>query len=144
LGNSVFEKAMPELKKTKRYQHYRYFQGEKVSVAFACFECRKVFKRKVAFQPTVEPQICSQCASRMWLAGTAFKAPRQDNSKQWRKAEKLIRAGVLFWPNAGYRPAVLREVEPFLKRVLQKSHGEDLLSRIAQGNPGRSRYDRGA
>jgi len=51
--------AMPVLKKT--YRHYTYFQGDKTSVAFACFECRKVFKRRVTLRPSVKPQICSQC-----------------------------------------------------------------------------------
>jgi len=134
--------AMPVLKKT--YRHYTYFQGDKTSVAFACFECRKVFKRRVTLRPSVKPQICSQCGTRMWLTGTAFKAPHQEDSKQWRKAEKLIRSGVLFWPNAGYRPAMLREVEPFLKRALRKSRGENLLSRIANRNAKRSPFDGGA
>lgn len=68
----------------------------------------------------------------MWFTGTAFKAPRQENVKQWSKAELLIKNGILFYPDAGYRPKVLREVAPFLKTKVPKTDGEQLLSKIAR------------
>jgi predicted RNA-binding Zn-ribbon protein involved in translation (DUF1610 family) len=124
---------MTEQKKTKKYRHYTYFSGDETSTQFACFECRKVFKWRVAFyRGEVESQTCLKCGSKMWFTGTAFKAPRQENVKQWSKAKLLIKNDILFYPDAGYRPKVLREVAPFLKTKVPKTDGEQLLSKIAR------------
>ena len=126
-------RSMTEQKKTKKYRHYTYFGGDETSTQFACFQCRKVFKRRVAFyRGEAENQTCLKCGSEMWFTGTAFKAPRRENVKQWSKAELLIKNGILFYPNAGYRPKVLREVAPFLKTKALKTNGEQLHSKIAR------------
>jgi hypothetical protein len=124
---------MTEQKKTKKYRHYTYFSGDETSTQFACFQCRKVFKRRVTFyRGETENQTCLKCGAQMWFTGTAFKAPRRENVNQWSKAELLIKNGILFHPNAGYRPNVLREVAPFLKTKVPKTNGEQLLSKITR------------
>lgn len=124
---------MKEQNTKKKYRHYTYFQDANTLAQFACFQCRKIFKRKVPFDwKKLEEKRCSQCQAVVWFTGTAFKAPRQEDSKQWQKAELLIKNGILFHPNYGYRPRVLREVAPFLKRKRLKSQGETLLAKISK------------
>ena len=119
------------LKKATTWRHYLPTRNSMVSFPFACFECRKVFKRRVEFRrPTEKKQVCSQCGGILWFTGDAFRAPGLQNSKQWRKAETLIRGGVLFLSNWGYRPGVLRDVAPFLKRSRTESPGGRLLARV--------------
>src|SRR5262245_1646701 len=131
---------MQDQKTKKRYRHYNHFQGGETSVQFACFQCRKIFKRKVSFKRgETEGKICSQCREPIWFTGTAFKAPRQEEVKQWRKAELLIKNGVLFHSNCGYRPKVLREVAPFLKRVKLKSVGEISLGKLSKAKTSKTR-----
>jgi hypothetical protein len=117
--------------KLTTWRHYLPKRGSRVSLPFACFACRKVFKRRVDFvRPTEKKQVCSQCAGNLWFTGDAFRAPGVQNAKQWRKAEALIRNGVLFWSNLGYRPTVLRQIAPFLKRVRLESPAERFLTRV--------------
>ena len=67
----------------------------------------------------------------MWATGIAFKAPKQNNIKQWRKVEALIRNGVVFYENHyGPTPQSLREVAQFVARVTPKSEGQRFLDRI--------------
>jgi hypothetical protein len=131
---------MTEQKKTKKYRHYTYFSGDEASAQFACFQCRKVFKRRVAFyRCEAENQTCLKCGSEMWFTGTAFKAPRRETVKQLSKAELLIKNGILFYPNAGYRPKVLREVVRVLSVTsLGLSHAfpADLFQRHARSPKG--------
>jgi len=118
------------LKGTK-WRHYLPKRNATVSLPFACFDCCKVFKRRVEFRrPTEKKQTCSQCGGALWFTGDAFRAPSLQNAKQWQKVEALIRNGVLFLSNWGYRPATLREVAPFLKHVRMDSPGERLLTRV--------------
>jgi hypothetical protein len=119
------------LKKGTNWRHYLPERNSTVSLPFACFECRKVFKRRVEFrQPTEKKQVCSQCGRALWFTGNAFRAPSLENAQQWQKAETLIRNGVLFLSNWGYRPTALREVAPFLKSIRVKSPGGRLLARL--------------
>ena len=67
--------------------------------------------------------------------GLDFKAPRQDDVKQWTKVEILFRHGFTFHScgccGPGLRPAELREVEAFLADHLPRSEGEKLLRKIS-------------
>jgi len=62
----------------------------------------------------------------MQSMGHAFKAPRQNATKQWKKVETLITIGIRFdyfgWAGPGNRPATIREVEPFLDRSVLKTN----------------------
>ena len=101
---------------------------------YACFECRKAFKQSNILDLPKQRRprrgekttvLCPQCRNPMHNMGHAFKAPRQNATKQWKKVETLIAHGIRFdyygWAGPGYRPATLREVERFLDRSLFKT-----------------------
>ena len=107
----------------------------------ACFECRKAFKRYVSYGPNEEPlpePLCPECGRPMEEMGRAFKAPKQDDVKQWRKVEALVRNGITFhhygshgW---GKFPTVFSEVAPFIEKVRlrSESQGKKLLRKISK------------
>ena len=101
---------------------------------YACFGCRKVFKQPNILDLPKQDRprrgekrivLCPQCSKPMQNMGHAFKAPRQNATKQWKKVETLFTNGIRFdyagWAGPGYRPATMREVEPFLDRSLFKT-----------------------
>src|SRR5688500_14781128 len=47
---------------------------------YACFKCRKTFRRHAALSDTH----CPECGSEMRSMGRYFKAPRQRDIKAWR------------------------------------------------------------
>jgi DNA-directed RNA polymerase subunit RPC12/RpoP len=99
------------------FKHYKYFIDREPLMQFACFECRKSFKRKLGR----ETYACPQCGKEMCEMGRQFKAPRLDDVKQWRKVEALVRGGITFHSQRLHSlrnmPKVLREVAPFIRRV---------------------------
>jgi hypothetical protein len=72
------------------FKHYKYFIDREPLMQFACFECRKSFKRKLGR----ETSACPQCGKPMCEMGRQFKAPKLDDAKQWRKVEALVRGGI--------------------------------------------------
>jgi hypothetical protein len=107
----------------------------------ACFECRKAFKRYVTYGPNEEPlpePLCPECGRTMEEMGRAFKAPKQDDIKQWRKVEALVRNGITFHSYGshgwGKFPTVLNEVAPFIEKVRRRSEsqGKKLLRKISK------------
>jgi hypothetical protein len=103
---------------------------------FACFTCRKVFKQAVR---DAEVCVCPECAEPMSYTGTAFRAPKQTNVDQWKKAELLISAGILFIKDGGPRPRNLKDVPAFLEahRLAARSPGERLLDDAKERAAGR-------
>lgn len=130
---------------------------------FACFTCRKAFKRrkpddvfglkriknpfaaKGAAQAAAKAREaslgvvvrCPQCGGEMHDMGMDFKAPRQDDVKQWKKVEVLYSHGVTFHScgcsGPGLMPDDVKEIEAFLNdRRRTYSEGEKLLRRIAR------------
>jgi hypothetical protein len=77
----------------------------------------------------------------MWEMGRAFKAPKQDDVKQWRKVEALVRNGITFHSYGshgwGRFPMVLSEVAPFIEKVRRRSEseGKKLLRKISKKSP---------
>ncbi|WP_426448210.1 hypothetical protein ACP26L_27520 [Paenibacillus sp. S-38] len=68
--------------------------------------------------------------------GHDFKAPKQDDKKQWMKVEQLYKNGFTYHScgcgGPGYRPAKLSEVEEFINRNKSfKSAGELLLQKLS-------------
>ena len=115
-----------------RYGHHIY------KIPYACFNCRKVFKHSPWELPPKQRLIsekrnvkCPQCGIIMHCMGRNFKAPKQNDLKQWKKVEILFQHGFAYH-GFGYRPATLQEVESFLAKNLQKSEGEKLLEKISQ------------
>ncbi|MBE1442430.1 putative RNA-binding Zn-ribbon protein involved in translation (DUF1610 family) [Paenibacillus sp. OAS669] len=107
---------------------------------FACFACRKVFKQTSRYelnQPEAQNRHynCPQCGEVMKDMGHDFKAPRQNDLKQWLKVEQLYQHGFTYHScgcgGPGYRPAKLSEVEKFIRsRKDFASEGERLLHNL--------------
>ena len=87
---------------------------------FACFQCRKAFKRRwpCDYLPrgvlASRPFPCPQCGQPMNDMGVDFKAPPRNALRQWLKVAVLYSFGILFdWDpvtgeGRGPRPATLR------------------------------------
>jgi len=84
------------------------------TLQFACFECRKAFKQNYCRYNEVLK--CPDCGRPMTWMGRAFRAPRRDNTKQWRKVELLVRNGFTFWSHVGRYPTNLAEAQTFVER----------------------------
>ena len=115
---------------------------------YACFECRKVFRKEVradwsSGKPVRKesPETCPDCGGPMHNMGRHFKAPRRKDVAQWREVERLFRAGLFFQYRGGRglgrRPG--REaVERFIEAARERSEGERLEQRYASRARGRS------
>ena len=74
----------------------------------------------------------------MWEMGRTFKARKQDDVKQWRKVEALVRNGITFHSygshGLGKFPRVLNEVAPFIEKARRGSEGEGekLLRKVSK------------
>ena len=123
---------------------------------YACFACRKAFKRRkdddfparmraigaVGQRAVVR---CPDCGGAMHNMGMDFAAPRRSDVRQWRKVELLFAHGVAFGGcgcGPGLRPVALREVGAFLEDTLARSEGERLLERFAGRQRERDRSGR--
>jgi hypothetical protein len=103
---------------------------------FACFACRKAFKQ--SFSDEVGANVCPECSQPMTMMGTAFRAPKQSNIKQWEKARLLIEAGFRFNKDGGPKPRTLKDVPAFLEthRLAKRSLGERLLDDLKARDSG--------
>jgi hypothetical protein len=127
--------------KTKRYRY---------QIQFACFDCRKVFKRPFTdkkqqrsiwlsrrtlgtspLEPFVTPvHHCPDCNGLLTMMCRAFRAPRQTDIEQWGKAEFLVRSGFQFHSSAGRYPDTLNQARKFMASRRKISAGEELAIRI--------------
>jgi hypothetical protein len=87
-----------------------------VLVSFACFECRKAFKKR--FVPEQDHK-CPQCANPLAHMGRSFKAPRKTEATQWEKVRRLWISGYRFHTNTRGKsvpafPQKLRELEAWI------------------------------
>lgn len=87
-------------------------------VSFACFVCRKSFKKP--FVPDQQYK-CPQCAQEMAHMGRSFKAPRRTEARQWEKVRRLWSAGYRFHtntrsPDVPAFPNQLRDVDEWIKQ----------------------------
>ena len=82
---------------------------------FACFNCRRSFKRKL--EPGVLERPCPSCGGAAHWLMEKFKPPKSDDIKQWQKVQFLYEHG--FWfqsvPNTSY-PETLQEAKEFVKQ----------------------------
>ncbi len=68
---------------------------------YACFKCRKTFKRKHLFdadrdnETSVEAK-CPQCQSLMGNMGLDFESPKMKDEKAWEHLEQLYSVGITF------------------------------------------------
>jgi hypothetical protein len=110
---------------------------------YACFRCRKGFKRHHTsewpkhLQPAegqTVPAPCPECGEPMANMGLDFKPPRQTAKAHWEVVEFLFRNGVGYHScgcsGPGYRPSTWSEVEAFLEAHQCKSAAQALLKRF--------------
>ena len=88
---------------------------------FACFECRRAFKR--GYEPGVEARPCPACGGTAYRLNRKFKTPIRNNIKQWQKVRFLYEQGFRFQsvPNvvpgqAVPYPKTLAEARLFVQR----------------------------
>jgi hypothetical protein len=127
--------------KTKRYRY---------QIQFACFDCRKAFKRPYTVgeqeraawlshrlsgkQPskgfTLPNFLCPDCGRNLTLVGRAFRALRHGNLDGWRKVEFLVCSGFTFWSGLGRYPKTLTEAQKFVEKHRKTSSGQKLAARF--------------
>lgn len=85
---------------------------------YACFPCRKSFKRYVADASAPDVLPCPECRGSAVRLSRKFKPPRRSDKAQWAKVEAVFRAGFRFESLPGYAPypRTLAEVDEFVRR----------------------------
>jgi hypothetical protein len=87
---------------------------------FACFECRRAFKRR--YDPGIEARPCPACSGTAYRLNRKFKTPPRNDIKQWEKVRFLYEQGFRFQsvPNQDGRavpyPRTLAEARLFVLR----------------------------
>lgn len=122
----------------------RYAQYGPYKDHYACFRCRKGFKRRNESQwpkhlrPSegqAVPAKCPDCGGEMAEMGLDFKPPRRTAKAHWDVVEFLFRHGVDYRScgcgGPGFRPSKWAEVPAFLRAHHCQSAGEVLLARFA-------------
>ncbi len=118
------------------------YAGKRYKNHFACFRCRKGFKRQPVsewpkhLQPAdgIDPAPCPECGQPMADMGLDFKSPPQNDEEHWEVVEFLFERGFSYHScgcgGPGYRPSRWREVESFLEGHHCLSDGQRLLAKI--------------
>ena len=95
---------------------------------YICFRCRKGFKARAltftsddAAQHTGQHGLCPECHEPMTHMGYDFKVPPQQNTRQWRKVERLVKElDFKFFccgcDGPGFAPRTLGDVNDFVER----------------------------
>ncbi len=93
---------------------------------FACFECRKTFKRRLlrdirkGYKLAVEAK-CPECGNLTADMGLDFESPRKDDHKSWEHTKNLFMVGVTFHScgciGPGYIP---KSFEQLLELLMKK------------------------
>jgi hypothetical protein len=145
-GADVYATIEPYVKATVKPKRYRY------QIQFACFDCRKSFKRPYAddkqersawlsrrisgrrpSKPFNLPVYhCPDCNVEATLMGRAFRAPRHEDVDRWRAVAILARAGVTFYSGVGRLPETAAQARQFVKANRKLSEGEKLARRITK------------
>lgn len=77
-------------------------KGEQLT-KFACLDCRRVFKRRVAdigkrnWPRPIEVRRCPSCGGDAYLMSSDFKAPPRDDLARWEVVACLVRAGLPYF-----------------------------------------------
>ena len=93
---------------------------------FACFECRKTFKRRLlgdirkAGENSVAAK-CPQCGNLTADMGLDFESPRKDDRKAWEHLKNLFTAGVTFHSCGCFGPGYIPKTgEKLLELLTEK------------------------
>ncbi|HMP03538.1 MAG TPA: hypothetical protein PKC45_13660 [Gemmatales bacterium] len=111
---------------------------------FACFSCRKAFKRlpfedapagRTPPEEEFAPAPCPECGRPMADMGLDFKPPKQSAVEHWEVVEFLFAQGLAYHScgcsGPGYRPSRWAEVPAFLEAQRSRSAGELLAAKFA-------------
>lgn len=97
-------------------------------ISFACFECRKSFKRQVNFLEEISIELpCPDCGKAATNLGRHFKPPKKSDAKQWTKVKYLVEHGFYFQKirvTSGHHdtvpyPETLEEAKEFVVKYKQ-------------------------
>ena len=94
---------------------------------YACFKCRKTFKRKLLSDITgkdasyANEAKCPDCGSLMANMGKDFEAPKKGSLKEWAHIERLYSVGITFHScgcsGPGYIPNTADKLIAYLEGV---------------------------
>ena len=75
-----------------------FHRGPVYAMSFACFNCKKVFKRQFNLAPCNYPSQakCPECGNSSVNLGRNFKAPKKSDDAQWAKIKYLVEHGFVF------------------------------------------------
>ena len=112
---------------------------------FACFDCRKGFKRAASARmqdAADDPAPCPDCGRPMADMGLDFKPPKQTDVEHWEVVARLYRRGFAYHScgcvGPGYRPTRRVDVPGFLESHRNRSQGELLATKFAARAGGRA------
>lgn len=98
---------------------------------YACFECRKTFKRKLLWDINrddkrgVEAK-CPQCGELMANMGLDFESPKKNDIKQWNHTKSLYTVGITFHScgcsGPGYIPNTNEKLVAYFQNLFQEYH----------------------
>jgi hypothetical protein len=105
---------------------------------FACFSCRKGFKRAALARDEdakTDPAPCPDCGAPTANMGLDFKPPRKSAVEHWEVVEFLFRRGLAYHScgcdGPGYRPSRWVDVAAFLDMHRRRPAGEVLAAKFA-------------
>ena len=94
---------------------------------YACFECRKSFKRRLSSdidrdnKNQEEPAKCPDCGSLMADMGLDFESPKKKDIKAWKHIKNLYTSGITFHScgctGPGFVPKDYDELVSYLERI---------------------------
>ena len=94
---------------------------------YACFNCRKTFKRRLLtdLNPIIaatvsKPSKCPECGELMADMGLDFKAPAKSDKKAWEHLANLYKAGVTFHSCGCYGPGFVPKSRQALVDMLEE------------------------
>lgn len=97
---------------------------------FACFACRKAFKRRLQHDVDRDgephPARCPDCGGPMAEMGLDFRPPPRQKLREWRVLETLWEVGETFHScgcgGPGYRPREPRALVAYLRDLAARFH----------------------
>lgn len=98
---------------------------------YACFKCRKTFKRKLMLDINRELKSefdakCPECSELMVNMGLDFESPKKDAIKEWTHIEKLYSVGVTFHScgcsGPGYIPNTKEKLIEYFENLKREYH----------------------
>lgn len=117
---------------------------------YACFSCRKMFRRPSRHGLLYPPPVgqvpvapCPDCGQPMRDMGRDFKAPKRSDVEQWKKVVLLYTHGYTFHScgcdGPGPRPKRLKDVAPFLAKQRHREETRERQQRLASAERERNR-----